>query len=60
MKTFFWMVHLTFTILLSYEVIFGTLNRIHNKIKQDNYDIILSIIACLLWSIWYFYYISNN
>lgn len=58
MITFLWMLYLAFTILIS---IFTTYNLMINFVNEcdprnDNYS--YSILASILWSIWYFYYLN--
>jgi hypothetical protein len=58
MITFLWMLYLAFTYLLSIWLVNNMIpNIIYKKGRADKHDIILAMITCILWSIWYFYYL---
>ena len=56
--TFLWMLYLAFTLLTTRATIVQFIYDLIQKRKQDIYDFIIAILTCLLWSIWYFYYLN--
>jgi hypothetical protein len=58
MITFLWMLYLAFTLLTSISSIYQILISLVHKQKDDIYNFIIRILTCILWSIWYFYYLN--
>ena len=56
MTTFLWMLYLALTIFLSINTIISSINVIKNQ-KINSIQIYNQILGCILWSIWYFYYL---
>lgn len=55
MTTFLWMLYLAFALLTTLTTVRIIFNLDKNPNKSDIYFIMLT---CLLWSIWYFYYLK--
>jgi len=58
MITFLWMLYLAFTLLTSISSIYQILISLVHKQKDDISDFIIRLLTCILWSIWYFYYLN--
>lgn len=55
MITFLWMLYLAITIYFTCWYVSFIIHS--DKIDVDWTDDVKSILTCLLWSIWYFYYL---
>jgi hypothetical protein len=58
MITFLWMLYLALTLLFTISITYQVLINLVHKQKDDTYSFIMRLITCLLWSIWYFYYLN--
>lgn len=58
MTTFLWMLYLAFTLFITSATINNLLVNIFSKEEYDKIDFVFHVITCLLWSIWYFYYLN--
>jgi hypothetical protein len=55
MTTFLWMLYLAFTLFMtatSIKIIFNL-----NKDEVTNFHINCVLLTCILWSVWYFYFL---
>lgn len=57
MITFLWMLYLAFTIFITYTIIVNTIFDIVKITTKDMGILILAILTCLLWAIWYMYFL---
>jgi len=53
-----WMLYLALTLLFTISITYQVLINLVHKQKDDTYSFIMRLITCLLWSIWYFYYLN--
>lgn len=61
MITFFWMLYLAFAFYCTTAIIYNLSINIFKqnfKATYTKWDLFYHIITCLLWSIWYFYYLK--
>lgn len=58
MTTFLWMLYLAFTLNLTIMVVHDRLYDVIHKTQRKSADWIITILCCILWSIWYFYYLN--
>lgn len=60
MITFLWMLYLAFTLFLSSASIGSLISHAKSQIKEKDVTTHFKgvFITCLLWSIWYFYYLN--
>jgi hypothetical protein len=57
MTTFLWMLYLAFTLFMTRWMISNLISAIILKKSENNWANRIIILVCLLWSIWYFYYL---
>ena len=57
--TFLWMLYLAFTLFLSVALLKRVTETIFFDTEQEEakFNTYLSLVVCILWSIWYFYYL---
>lgn len=57
MTTFLWTLYLAVTLFCTLLVLLGAINIIKNQ-KLDIGQIATQVIACVLWAVWYFYFLN--
>jgi hypothetical protein len=57
MKDFLWMLYLALTLVLTFWNIVRAVSELILRKRVQNYSILCDLITCIMWAIWYMYFL---